>query len=96
MKQFPRLHSYPAMPCNVKKSNRSRRLFLLISIRSITMRILQYLSKEFDANDADKANWYRTWIYKGFDALEARLSEDVFCVERSTDFGRYLPCPSSL
>ncbi|NVJ92330.1 MAG: maleylacetoacetate isomerase [Methylocystaceae bacterium] len=71
------------LPGNALHRQKIRSLAQIISadIHPVNnLRILQYLSKEFDANDEDKANWYRTWIYKGFDALEARLGEDAFCV----------------
>jgi len=47
------------------------------------LRILQYLVTELKVEDEAKMQWYRHWIYKGFDALETRLSNDkatgTFC-----------------
>lgn len=71
------------LPGNALHRQKIRSLAQIISadIHPVNnLRILQYLSKEFDVSDEDKANWYRTWIYKGFDALEARLGKDAFCV----------------
>lgn len=47
------------------------------------LRVLQYLVNAFSIEDEPKMTWYRHWIYKGFDALESRLSQDketgIFC-----------------
>ncbi|SCA55507.1 putative maleylacetoacetate isomerase [Candidatus Terasakiella magnetica] len=43
------------------------------------LRILQYLAGELGVEDEPKMTWYRHWITKGFDALEARLGDDTFC-----------------
>lgn len=43
------------------------------------LRILQYLAGKLDVTDEDKSTWYRHWIYKGFDALEACLGDDTYC-----------------
>ena len=38
------------------------------------LRVLQYLQREHQLDEAAKANWYRHWITLGFTALEAQLS----------------------
>jgi len=43
------------------------------------LRILQYMVTELKVEDEAKMQWYRHWIYKGFDALEERLGEDLYC-----------------
>lgn len=37
------------------------------------LRVLQFLSGQMGASDADKQSWYRHWIEIGFEALEQRL-----------------------
>jgi maleylacetoacetate isomerase len=39
------------------------------------LRVLQYLTAQFKATDADKDDWYRHWIMEGFRALEAMQRE---------------------
>lgn len=41
------------------------------------LRVLQYLSREFGASDAQKNAWYRHWVEVGLAAVEARLAGDV-------------------
>lgn len=43
------------------------------------LRVLKYLSKEFEINDDQKDTWYRHWILQGFSALEAQLNQQPFC-----------------
>ena len=46
------------------------------------LRVLQYLSREHQLDEAAKATWVRHWITLGFTALEAQLqhvSTSVFC-----------------
>ncbi len=47
------------------------------------LRILQYLRREFHADDMAVSTWFRHWADTGFKALEVRLSSDeqtgVFC-----------------
>lgn len=46
------------------------------------LRVLQYLQREYQLDEAAKANWYRHWITLGFTALEAQLSHPdtgTFC-----------------
>jgi maleylacetoacetate isomerase len=46
------------------------------------LRVLQYLQREHQLDEAAKANWYRHWITLGFTALEAQLSHadtGTFC-----------------
>ena len=39
------------------------------------LRMLNYLVSELGASDAQKTQWYRHWIYQGFNALEQTLSD---------------------
>lgn len=39
--------------------------------------VLKYLQSEFDVDGEGKLRWYRHWVLKGFDALEAMLAEDT-------------------
>jgi maleylacetoacetate isomerase len=46
------------------------------------LRVLQYLQREHQLDEAAKAHWYRHWITLGFTALEAQLSHPdtgTFC-----------------
>lgn len=47
------------------------------------LRVLKRLVGELGASEEQKLEWYRHWIYQGFDALEQRLANDadtsVFC-----------------
>ncbi len=43
------------------------------------LRILTYLTETLGVDDGAKMTWYRHWIAKGFDALEARLEDSDFC-----------------
>jgi maleylacetoacetate isomerase len=46
------------------------------------LRVLQYLQREHQLDEAAKAHWYRHWITLGFTALEAQLSHldtGTFC-----------------
>lgn len=43
------------------------------------LRILQYLTKELGVAEEAKTTWYQHWIYKGFDAIEARLGNSPYC-----------------
>jgi len=40
------------------------------------LRVLKRLVGELGATEEQKLDWYRHWIYVGFDALEARLAAD--------------------
>lgn len=40
------------------------------------LRVLQYLAQELQVGDAAKKAWYRHWVIKGFEALEAMLAND--------------------
>ena len=46
------------------------------------LRVLQYLSKEFDIQESEKSTWYRHWIEIGFASLEKKLVETSgrYCV----------------
>lgn len=46
------------------------------------LRVLQYLERELGCDAAARSAWYRYWIARGFEALEARLAMrgDRFCV----------------
>ncbi|MTI08998.1 maleylacetoacetate isomerase [Curvivirga aplysinae] len=51
------------------------------------LRILQYLSHEFNVEDDEKAQWYTHWVHQGFDAIEAMLaqkSNGKFCFGNQT------------
>ncbi|KVH35253.1 maleylacetoacetate isomerase [Burkholderia cepacia] len=37
------------------------------------MRVLKYLGRNFNATDAQKAQWYRHWVHEGFVAVESLL-----------------------
>jgi maleylacetoacetate isomerase/maleylpyruvate isomerase len=41
------------------------------------LRVLQYLTREFGADDAQKNAWYRHWIGTGLGAVEAMLAGDA-------------------
>jgi maleylacetoacetate isomerase len=46
------------------------------------LRVLQYLQREHQLDEAAKAHWYRHWITLGFTALEAQLNHPdtgTFC-----------------
>ena len=47
------------------------------------LRVLQYLTRELGASDAQKTAWYRHWTELGLEAVEAMLAGDahtgVFC-----------------
>ena len=45
------------------------------------LRVLNYLTNEFDASAESKNQWYRHWIQQGFSALEAKLTQSAgkFC-----------------
>lgn len=49
------------------------------------LRVLNYLTGEMGLDDDKKLEWYHHWITVGFDALEAKLSDDpetgTFCHE---------------
>jgi maleylacetoacetate isomerase len=38
------------------------------------LRVLKYLSREFEIDEARRDDWYRHWVSDGFTALEARLA----------------------
>lgn len=38
------------------------------------LRVMQYLEREFHADEAQRQQWSRHWIVAGFDALEAKLA----------------------
>ena len=40
------------------------------------LRVLKYLKHELGASDDAKDRWFRYWIERGFDTLEARLAAD--------------------
>ena len=48
------------------------------------LRVLDYLVKHFDADEAAKLQWHQHWIYEGFDAIETKLAGSAltgrFCV----------------
>jgi maleylpyruvate isomerase len=37
------------------------------------LRVLQYLTQEFNLSEEQKASWYKHWVEKGFSALEKNL-----------------------
>ncbi len=47
------------------------------------LRVLKRLVGELGASEEQKLDWYRHWVYEGFNALEARLAADrdtgIFC-----------------
>ncbi len=46
------------------------------------LRVLRYLKATLEISEEEKLQWYRHWIYEGFEALEAMLAES----ELSSDF----------
>ncbi|WP_420546682.1 maleylacetoacetate isomerase [Curvivirga sp.] len=40
------------------------------------IRILQYLSHEFDVEEDEKIQWYKHWVHKGFETIEAMLTQN--------------------
>lgn len=40
------------------------------------LRVLQYLQRELDIDEAGKTAWYRHWVAQAFGALETRLAQD--------------------
>jgi maleylpyruvate isomerase len=40
------------------------------------LRILKYLEKEFDVDEAGRRQWYRHWVMEGFAALEKMLADN--------------------
>jgi maleylacetoacetate isomerase len=45
------------------------------------LRVLQYLKKNFQADEEAVNSWYQHWVVQGFDAIEHLISKDnVFCV----------------
>lgn len=67
------------MPLDVAGRARVRSLSQIIGcdIHPVdNLRVLKYLVGEFDASEDQKLDWYRHWIYLGFDALEQRLAND--------------------
>ncbi|MCV6587860.1 MAG: maleylacetoacetate isomerase [Marinobacterium sp.] len=47
------------------------------------LRVLKRLVGELGASEEQKLDWYRHWVYEGFDALEMRLASDsqtgIYC-----------------
>ncbi len=47
------------------------------------LRVLKRLVGELGASEEQKLDWYRHWVYEGFNALEARLAADsdtgIYC-----------------
>ena len=48
------------------------------------LRVLNYLTKNLNVNDAQKSDWYHHWIHEGFNAIEQKLStiqrSKLFCL----------------
>jgi maleylacetoacetate isomerase len=38
------------------------------------LRVLDYLVRNFDADETAKLQWYQHWIHEGFDAIETKLA----------------------
>ncbi|MEI7968131.1 MAG: maleylacetoacetate isomerase [Betaproteobacteria bacterium] len=80
-------HPHPALlPSNVLDRQRVRSLALSVAceIHPLNnLRVLGYLTGTLGLSEEHKLAWYRHWVTKGFEALEARLAEDprtgVFC-----------------
>ena len=75
----------PLLPGNALERARIRALAQSIACDMHplnNLRVLQYLSREHQLDEAAKATWVRHWITLGFTALEAQLqhvSTSVFC-----------------
>lgn len=69
----PLISSDPAM----RAKTLAQALLIAADIHPVNnLRILGYLKREFGADDAAVAKWYRHWIVEGFTALEAMAPED--------------------
>lgn len=69
----PLVSSDPAM----RAKTLAQALLIAADIHPVNnLRILGYLKREFRADDAAVAKWYRHWIVEGFTALEAMAPED--------------------
>lgn len=69
----PLVSSDPAM----RAKTLAQALLIAADIHPVNnLRILGYLKREFGADDAAVAKWYRHWIVEGFTALEAMAPED--------------------
>lgn len=75
------LHSEPAlMPMDARGRQQVRTLSDVIAcdIHPVgNLRVLQYLEKQFGADQEQRAEWSRHWIANGFDALEAMLLDSA-------------------
>ncbi len=68
----------PLLPGDAVQRARIRALALAIAcdIHPINnLRVLQYLTREFGADEAGKASWYRHWVEIGLAAVEAMLED---------------------
>lgn len=66
----------PLLPGDAVRRARIRALALAIAcdIHPVNnLRVLQYLTREFGADDARKNAWYRHWVETGLTAVEAML-----------------------
>lgn len=77
----------PLLPGDALKRARIRALALAIAcdIHPINnLRVLQYLTREFGVNEAQKNAWYRHWVRSGLEAVESMLAagsgDGRFCV----------------
>ena len=69
--------SPPILPGNAHDRARIRAIAQAIAsdIHPVNnLRILKYLTGEFQVGEAQKLDWYRHWVMQGFEALEAMLS----------------------
>lgn len=69
----------PVLPASAAARARVRALALVIAcdIHPVNnLRVQQYLTREFGADEAAKTRWMHTWMRTGFDALEGMLASD--------------------
>lgn len=68
----------PLLPPDLRERARVRGIALAIAcdVHPLgNLRVLQYLKREFDITDKQKAAWSAHWIKVGFEALEALLAQ---------------------
>lgn len=74
------------MPTDPFESAKARSMVDLIAcdIHPLNnLRILKYLTKNLDVNDADKSDWYQHWVNAGFLALEGQLKATPYSMGAS-------------
>lgn len=75
---YPEPRLFPADPL-ARAQAMAQALVIVADIHPIdNLRVLQRLESQFGADAAAKADWYRHWIARGFDALEVSAPADGF------------------